>query len=809
MPNKNHLRIIPERQMQESGAVKFNYGFASTDDENTREPNYNYMARVLRRDLRNYESDVVAKIEARDVSIDVPHNVDYVEIEFMGQFHLEEYYEKWYNTFGLEGVRFTEYNRKGLFAIADREKFANFIASVQAVILKGTRNAQAQIPSRYVLFVKHFELLTSADIIQLDTERLGNVVMLKTIELPANTDLENEIINALEAYLIEQEISHTIDREVNRIELYDMTAAQLFVIAQNFDIIESATSSLTGVVRPGIYNVVKRGAGFEIANSDQDLPIIGILDTGISMETPLASITINDDSFSLDGSPLIDTFDRDGHGTMVGALASLGKYNHQNEFQGEVNADAKLLSIKLLADGRGYLSENKVIKLLRAAKDKYPEMMLFVLTICYTDPKHKNQPFSNYTFELDKFAHETNSLIFISTGNNDMSKNENTDYDLEYFNNDSTNLSTPADSMNNMTVGAAADGLYDGAFNGISMGKEYPTIFSRKDATDLAAIYPSTKKNRNLFKPDVIESGGDYGFYRPNTIDFMDNAAISVLSNNPARGYMKEVGTSLSAPLIANLAAKLKIVYPEINAQTIKALIINSASLERTIYPENVNLLLNRTAGYGVTDIDKALFSNENGATLILEDSINSDEQKIYPINFPEYLLTADLGKKRGILKVTGTLCFSFLPLQHNQLTYCPIHMAFSVFRNHTSDQINSKDQDLNSKLRTGQTWSQSARAKKNPVPYSNVQKIEFNINFEHLRDEDQVLKLAVQSRLSNQIMPSQVENYPTEYNFSLVLKIEETVRNNTGRLYDELRAINNLEIINNVENEIDLEGEI
>ena len=102
-----------------------------------------------------------------------------------------------------------------------------------------------------------------------------------------------------------------------------------------------------------------------------------------------------------------------------------------------------------------------------------------------------------------------------------------------------------------------------------------------------------------------------------------------------------------------------------------------------------------------------------------------------------------------------------------------------------------------------------SARAKKNPVPYSNVQKIEFNINFEHLRDEDQVLKLAVQSRLSNQIMPSQVENYPTEYNFSLVLKIEETVRNSTGRLYDELRAINNLEILNNIENEIDLEGEI
>lgn len=809
MPNRNHLRIIPERQMQESGAVKFNYGFGSADDENTRDPNYNYMARVLRRDLRNYERDVAAKVEARDVSIEVPQNVDYIEIEFINQFHVEGYYEKWYNTFGLEGVSFTEYNRRGLFLIADREKFTNFITSVQALIVKGTSDDQVSIPSRYVLYVKHFELLTIDDIIQLDIERLGNVVMLKTIELPANPDIENDLIEALTTYLTVQEINHAVDREVNRIELYDVTADQLFIIAQNFDIIESVTSSLTGVVRPGIYNVVKRGAGFEIANADQDLPIIGIIDTGISMETPLASITINDDSFSLDGNPLIDTFDRDGHGTMVGALASLGKYNHLNEFQGEVNADAKLLSIKLLADGRGYLSENKVVQLLRDAKAKYPEMMFFVLTICYTDPKPKNQSFSNYTFELDKFAHETNSLIFISTGNNDMSRNENTDYDLEYFNNDNTNLSTPADSMNNVTVGAAADGLYAGAFNGISTGKEYPTIFSRKDSTDLAAIYPSTKKNKNLFKPDVIESGGDYGFHSPNVIDFVDSAAISVLSNNPARGYMKEVGTSLSAPLIANLAAKLKIVYPDVNAQTIKALIINSASLENTIYPENASLLLNRTAGYGVTDINNALFSDENGATLILEDSINSDEQKIYPINFPDYLITEDLGKRRGILKVTGTLCFSFLPLQHNQLTYCPIHMAFSVFRNHTSDQINSKDRELNSKLRAGQTWSQNARFKKNPVPYSNVQKIEFNINFEHLRDEDKTLKLAIQSRLSNQIMPSQIENYPTEYNFSLALKIEETLRNSTGRLYEELRIINNLEVMNIAGNEITLDGEV
>jgi hypothetical protein len=135
--------------------------------------------------------------------------------------------------------------------------------------------------------------------------------------------------------------------------------------------------------------------------------------------------------------------------------------------------------------------------------------------------------------------------------------------------------------------------------------------------------------------------------------------------------------------------------------------------------------------------------------------------------------------------------------------------MAFCVFRNHTSNQINAKDKDLNSKLRTGQTWSQSAREKSNPLPYSNVQKIEFFINLDHLRSEEKTLKLAVQSRLSNQIMASQIENYPNKFNFSLVVKIEETTKSPTGRLYDELRAINKVEIITAAQADADLEGEV
>ena len=238
-------------------------------------------------------------------------------------------------------------------------------------------------------------------------------------------------------------------------------------IAENFDIVESITCSLSSTIRPSSFNVVKRDYGFSISNADEDLPLIGIIDTGISMDTPLAAITVQDTDFTLTGNPLLDVAggaNLHGHGTGVAALAALGRENHQNEFNGEVRADAKLLSMKLSNTGRGYLSEKGLIEMLYAAKRKYPKLTIFVLTTCYCTHKATNEAFSSYTYLLDKFAHETNSLIFICTANNNKAQNENTSYDLHYFEHPHTNLSTPSDSLNNVIVGGAADNLTGGFF---------------------------------------------------------------------------------------------------------------------------------------------------------------------------------------------------------------------------------------------------------------------------------------------------------------------------------------------------------
>lgn len=783
MAKRKHLKLLSDKQLEEVAKIEFKYGFGGKEDdeeENT-QPNYYRQASNLRVSIENFSIERELKYARKDRSLEIPADIDYIQINFVSQFVINKYFNDYYKKFGLEAINFFNFGKTGLFAIIERDLFQTYLNEINNFIQFGLNLNPESKYDNYVTYVNGFKLLTAKDIIRFKVDEIGKVVYLSLVELPLDLKLQSLLIDSLIAFLESKNVSYYFDKTVNRIELLDVPFEQVQLIAENFDIIQNATCSLSTIVRPSDFNFVKREYGFNISNADEDLPLIGIIDTGISMDTPLKSITIQDDTFSLEGNPLIDVSGnkREGHGTAVAALAALGRLNHLKKFQGEVRADAKLLSIKLFESGNGYLSETQVIKMLYDAKSKYPDMKLFVLTTCYDKFKAKNEPFTSYTYELDKFAHSTDSLIFICTANNKNAINENTDYDLAYFNSVHTNLSTPADSLNNVTVGAAAENLNDGAFYGISSGREYPTLYSRKGHIDLAAVFPRNKSNKNYFKPDVIDCGGDLGFYNPSAIDYIDNSAMAVLSARPELGYILETGTSLSAPLTANLAAKILKEYPHINAQTIKALIINGASLNNIQFPKQVSHLLNVTAGNGFVDVEISLFSNENKATLILEDEISDTDLKIYPINFPKYLLEDELGRKKGLVKITTTLCFSFEPILNNQLSYNPIHIAFSFFKNHSADEINAKNDDFNSKLRSSLSWSQNGRNVSKPIPFSNSQKINFTIDLNHLITENQVLKLAIHCKVSAQIVGGLPAGYPKQFPFSMAITIEENTKRN------------------------------
>lgn len=808
MSDKKHLKLLSEKQLEKVIPMKFKYGFPQENEEEDEPKNYYRIAQTLSIDRERFYRYIQIKVERRNKSLEVPHYIDHVLFTFQGQFVISDFFNKYYNDFGLEAVAFYDFGKKGLFSIIDQDKFQVFMNELYKFIQIELEDRTDLEYEKYVLYIASFKLLQIREIVKFRLDQIQGLVYLSLIDIPLNERLKTDILKRLFTYLQERNIEFKSDDFNDRLELNNPTAEILQEIIENFDIIESATNSAFTTVRPGDFNTVNREQGINIVNADEDLPIIGIIDTGISSTSAIAPLLIDDRSFTLNGDPFIDTanFKRNGHGTSVAGLAILGKINHLNQFNENVIADAKALSIKISNGVTGFISEIDLVNMLYDVKAKYPQMKIFTLTTCYDRHKIINETFSDYTFLLDKFAFETNSLIFICTANNNDAINDNSSYDLSYFHSEKTNICTPADSMNNFTVGAAADNITNGPFLGIADSKEFPTLYSRKGHVDLSLIFSRNKTNKNYFKPDVIESGGDLGYYNPTVLDYMDDPMIDLISARPEMGLFKDLGTSFATPLIANLAAKIQKQYPELHPQTLKALIINSASLYKIPFDKSITKLHNRIAGNGFVDNFKSVFSNENSATLILEDKITDDDLKVYPINFPEYLTSQDLGKKRGIVKINATLCFSFLPIKNNQLSYNPIHMAFSIFKNHTAEDIIKTNLEVDSKLKTTLSWSQNGRYKSKPLPNSNSQKISLNVNVNDLVNEENTFKLAVHCMLTEQIVGGIPVDYPKEFPFSLVINIEENTVVKTGKLYDEIRLVNEVEVIGELEVDSDLD---
>jgi hypothetical protein len=358
MANKKHLRFLSGKQLEEVGKIKFKYGpfgKEEDDEEENTPPNYYKQASNLRISLENFSIEREQKYLLKNRELSVPADVDYVQINFVSQFVISKYFNDYYKKFGLEAVNFFNFGKSSLFAVIDRDLFQIYLNEINSFIQFGLNINPASKYDNYVTYVHSFKLLTAKDIVRFKVDEIGKVVYLSLVELPLDLKLQSLLIDSLIAFLEGNNVSHHFDKTVNRIEILDVTFDQVQMIAENFDVIQNATCSLSSVVRPSTFNFVIRDYGFNISNADDDLPLIGIIDTGISMDTPLKSITIQDDSFSLEGNPLIDISGnkREGHGTAVAALAALGRLNHLNKFKGEVRADAKLLSIKLFESGNG------------------------------------------------------------------------------------------------------------------------------------------------------------------------------------------------------------------------------------------------------------------------------------------------------------------------------------------------------------------------------------------------------------------------------------------------------------------------
>lgn len=379
-----------------------------------------------------------------------------------------------------------------------------------------------------------------------------------------------------------------------------------------------------------------------------------------------------------------------------------------------------------------------------------------------------------------------------------------------------------------MSVGAIAESYNINHGNhGLSLGCEFPAYYSRKYHIDYNSLINGTRfknnqKNKNLFKPDIVMPGGDQLDVESRMLVLaprIDGTGLKIEQNS---------GTSYATPLAANIAAKIVSKYPNINMQSVKALMINSAEPIKKYYLEEIidelkfldnnsypyvdskeKTLLSKKysaerlskyiSGHGVPNISKCIDSDDNRCTFVIEDTIAFDSHKVVNLNIPNYLL--QYSKKGVLLTLTATLCYKFNPKRADVLSYCPIHIAFNFGNSMNHDEPRKNAEEYASKRASDDkdrmaikssvgSWSDDFYPVSSKM-FSNVQKMSLNIS----RDEIEKIRnqISIIFRCTGR---EYLEG--TNHPFSFVLTIEQkhSAELDGNSLYDSLEQVNIVEAI-------------
>lgn len=801
--------------------------------------------------LKHSHEDFKQKRDLRKLqrTIELPYILEYIEINFFDQFNNDfpskDYYKE---TFGLIPVSQRAFNKTVLFYISNEKLFSKFINLIE----KFYNSSEAEKPSDHdwsiITIIHSFEFLSSDKIKRSISDDMITVSLTDGLKGEERWDtIHNELISYLEA--------NHIDFSSDTSGLIEIRNANRYIdeIVNNFDVIQKVQSNPPMHVSPSAFGTKKLGWGFYTEKND-NLPVVGVIDTGIDDIDPLKPLLVGEISI-LDRSCGIG----DSHGTSVASLVAFGTDLSNGRRLKE--SSANLFSIQVIYKEEGNFSFIKLKNAIIEAH-KVHNIRIFNLSICNPYSFEYNADYSEYAKMLDELAYTFDLLIFISAGNLSKDYREKVksvlgdqtyivnypnhfynDFDHDYS--QPTNIGSPSESMNNITVGAIASNIYDNCTD-LTISYDLPSYFSRKFHIDYTqqineSDFNKHQKNNNIFKPDILMPGGDWE---------TDDSKMEVLGRGKLMDYyVKLSGTSLAAPLAANLAAKIIARYPDINMQSVKALLINSAESTKigTLLSDTINKLkdieskkiygcpfngLSRTEkslisrkyscerlakyieGHGVPVEDKCLNSTNKRVTFIIEDTIKSDHFQVRHIKLPKYLLESS---KCSVLSITGTICFKFNPINNNSIEYNSLHISFNIYNAQSSSdetaRILSNEKDKNREpliktedrhdildIKSSNSWSEDFGFVNRQI-FSNTQKMKMNINIGDLQKVDNEIAVAVRCLTKKSVAKN------IEHPYSLVITIEEYDSIDLeDNLYEKISAINDVKAVASLDTSLEIE---
>lgn len=374
----------------------------------------------------------------------------------------------------------------------------------------------------------------------------------------------------------------------------------------------------------------------------QQTPYVCLLDTGVNRGHPLlAPALATPDLHTV--MPGWGTDDGQGHGTEMAGLALAGNLTEILESSDLLNIDHRLESVKLLPkDGatgtdphhHAYLTVEAVSRPEITAPSR---LRVFGMAVTARDNRDRGRP-SAWSAAIDALAADTDGygtnprLIVVSAGNViDPSAW------LQYpASNDTDSVHDPAQAWNALTIGAYTDLVRMTESDTVG----YTPIAPQGGLSPFSTTSLTWEQSQRHWplKPDVVLEGGNAA---KDPLGATQMPSLSLLTTHHlpiVRLFTTANATSAATALAGRLAAQVMAVYPEFWPETIRALIVHSAEWTSTMKKQFLpvtgnpakrdyqNLL--RRCGFGVPDINRALWTVENSLTMVIEESLQPFERK-------------------------------------------------------------------------------------------------------------------------------------------------------------------------------------
>lgn len=375
-------------------------------------------------------------------------------------------------------------------------------------------------------------------------------------------------------------------------------------------------------------------ARLTVAAEDDTVPRVCLLDSGVNRGHPLLSpFLAAADLHAVQPAWGVD--DTANHGTGLAGLVVLGDMATVLASNGPLLVEHRLESVKLTPHQSANAGDSRQHGYLFAEAVARPEVAaparprVFTSAVTSSDDRDKGRP-SAWSATVDRLASDYDGngqfprLFVLCAGNTEDAQT----WDTYPAGLGTRGIRDPGQAWNALTVGAYTEKVN----------------ITEADAQGYAPVAPEggvspysrTSSGWNSawpLKPDVVFEGGNAG---RNAFGSIGINSLNLLTTHNApleRLFTTTNATSAASALGARMAAQLMAAYPALRPETIRALIVHSAewtSAMRAGYlpahgmptkSDYVNLI--RHCGWGVPNLEQALWSAGNSLTLIVEDQVH------------------------------------------------------------------------------------------------------------------------------------------------------------------------------------------